>query len=233
MTSVQFHFLKIYYSFPIPLPVLIYVYIKFLSFSCCYFLLYSFHLFPLQRQTITIIVKSVVFDWTARHCSSQRSYMFCCIRYCWPISKLFPMPWFSVKRNTYMTGLSRYNQLMNFSPLNRRPSFRNLLISLKVNKQKKKTPSWRLRADFDVTSVFHFLKIYYSFLTPPPHLPWFLFILLLSFLFLSSFSSPEANDYDEEDETGNPLLEIKGNGRLIRDGACAINLCLDRHLRFR
>ena len=33
--------------------------------------------------------------------------------------------------------------------------------------------------------------------------------------------------------TGNPLLEIKGNGRLIRDGACAINLCLDRHLRFR
>ena len=169
MTSVQFHFLKIYYSFPIPIPVLIYVYIKFLSFSFCYFLLYSFHLFPLQRQTITIIVKSVVFDWTARHCSSQRSYMFCCIRYCWPISKLFPMPWFSVKRNTYMTGLSRYNQLMNFFPLNRRPSFRNLLISLKVNKQqKKKTPSWRLRADFDVTSVFHFLKIYYSFLTPPP-----------------------------------------------------------------
>ena len=59
------------------------------------------------------IVKSVVFDWTARHCSSQGSYMFSAIRYCWPICKLFPMPWFSLKRNkttdysNCMTGLSR------------------------------------------------------------------------------------------------------------------------------
>ena len=127
--------------------------------------------------------------------SYQGSYMSSAIRYCWLISKLFPMPWFSLKGNkttdysNCMTGLSRYNQLMNFFPLNRRPSFRNLLISLKVNKQKKKTPSWRLRADFDVTSVFHFLKIYYSFLTPPPpftlipfHFVTFFFIPFIFFL---------------------------------------------------
>ena len=131
------------------------------------------------------IVKSVVFDWTARHCSSQGSYMFSAIRYCWPISKLFPMPWFSLKRNkttdysNCMTGLSRYNQLMNLFLLNRRSSFWNLLISLKVNKQIRLGVFVLI---FDVTSVFHFLKIYYSFPTPPPpHLPWFLFILLLSF----------------------------------------------------
>ena len=125
---------------------------------------------------------------------------------------------------------------MNLFLLNRRSSFWNLLISLKVNKQKKKK---KLRLGvfvliFDVTSVFHFLKIYFSFPTPPPpHLPWFLFILLLSFLFLSSFSSPEANDYDEEDEAGNPLTVDEGSGKLISDGACAINLPLDRLRRFR
>ena len=57
--------------------------------------------------------------------------------------------------------------------------------------------------------------------------------MLLSFLFLSSFSSPEANDYDEEVESGNPLTEDEGSGRLISDGACAINLRLDRFIRFR
>ena len=117
------------------------------------------------------IVKSVVFDWTARHCSSQGSYMFSAIRYCWPISKLFPMPWFSLKRNkttdysNCMTGLSRYNQLMNLFLLNRRSSFWNLLISLKVNKQIRLGVFVLI---FDVTSVFHFLKIHYSFPTPPP-----------------------------------------------------------------
>ena len=57
--------------------------------------------------------------------------------------------------------------------------------------------------------------------------------MLLSFLFLSSFSSPEANNYDEEDETGNPLTEDEGSGRLISDGVCAINLRLDRFIRSR
>ena len=117
------------------------------------------------------IVKLVVFDWTARHCSSQGSYTFSAIRYCWPISKLFPMPWFSLKRNkttdysNCMTGLSRYNQLMNLFLLNRRSSFWNLLISLKVNKQIRLGVFVLI---FDVTSVFHFLKIYYSFPTPLP-----------------------------------------------------------------
>ena len=47
------------------------------------------------------------------------------------------------------------------------------------------------------------------------------------------FSSPEANHYDEEDETGNPpLTQDEGNGRLISDGACGINLRLDRFIRF-
>ena len=57
--------------------------------------------------------------------------------------------------------------------------------------------------------------------------------MLLSFLFLSSFSSPEANDYDAEDEAGNPLTVDEGSGKLISDGACAINLPLDRFLRSR
>ena len=115
------------------------------------------------------IVKSVVFDWTARHCSYS-------IRYCWPIFKLFLMPWFALKGNkttdywNCMTGLSRYNKVRNLFPLNRRSSFRNLLISLKVNKQKKKKKTCLgvFVLIFDVTSVFHFLKIYYSFPTPPP-----------------------------------------------------------------
>ena len=102
--------------------------------------------------------------------------MFCAIRYCWPISKVFPMPRFSLKRkkttdySNCMTGLSRYNQLMNLFPFNRRSSLRNLLISLKVNKQKKKKKTCLgvFVLIFDVTSVFHFLKIYYSFPTPPP-----------------------------------------------------------------
>ena len=166
------------------------------------------------------IVKSVVFDWAARHCSSQGSYMFSAIRCCWPISKLFPMPWFSLKRNkttdysNCMTGLSRYNQLMNLFLLNRRSSFWNLLISLKVNKQKKKkkTTSWRLRPNLRCHFCISFSKdILLLPDPPPPHLPWFLFILLLSFLFLSSFSSPEANDYDEEDEAGNPLTVDEGS----------------------
>ena len=57
--------------------------------------------------------------------------------------------------------------------------------------------------------------------------------MLLSFLFLSSFSSPEANDYDQEDEAGNPLTVDEGSGKLISDGACATNLPLDRLRRFR
>ena len=57
--------------------------------------------------------------------------------------------------------------------------------------------------------------------------------MLLSYLFLSSFSSQEANNYDEEDETGNPLTEDEGSGRLISDGVGAINLRLDRFIRCR
>ena len=137
------------------------------------------------------IVKSVVFDWTARHCSSQGSYMFSAIRYCWPISKLFPMPWISLKRNkttdysNCMTGLSRYNQLMNLFSSNRLSSFRNLLISLKVNKQKKK----KLRLGvfvliFDVTSVFHFLR----YITPSRHKPPPIYLDSLSFCYFLFYS---------------------------------------------
>ena len=125
---------------------------------------------------------------------------------------------------------------MNLFPLNRRSSFRNLLISLKVNKQKKKkknsvfaSSSW-FRCDFCISFSKDKLVLPDP---PPPHLPWFLFILLLSFLFRSSFSSPEANDYDEEDEAGNPLTVDEGGGKLISDGACAINLRLDRFIPFR
>lgn len=145
------------------------------------------------------IVKSVVFEWTARHCSSQGSYMFSAIRYCWPISKLFTMPWFSLKRNkttgysNCLTGLSRYNQLTNLFPLNRRSSFRNLLISLKVNKQKKKkknsvlaSSSW-LRCDFCISFSKDILLL--SDLPPPPpftlipfHFVTFFFIPFIFFL---------------------------------------------------
>ena len=142
------------------------------------------------------IVKSVVFDWTARHCSYS-------IRYCWPIFKLFLMPWFSLKGNkttdywNCMTGLSRYNKVRNLFPLNRRSSFRNLLISLKVNKQKKKKKQKKTKTCrcvfvliFDVTSVFNFLNLYYSFPTPPPppftlipfHFVTFFFIPFIFFL---------------------------------------------------
>ena len=174
--------------------------------------------------------------------------MFSAIRYCWPISKVFPMPRFSLKRkkttdqSNCMTGLSRYNQLMNLFPFNRRSSLRNLLISLKVNKQKKKEKKKKLRLGvfvliFDVTSVFHFLKIQHSFPIPDPppppiYLDSFSFCYFL-FLFLSSFSSPEANDYDQEDEAGNPLTVDEGSGKLISDGASAINLPLDRFIRSR
>ena len=136
-----------------------------------------------------------------------------------------------------MTGLSRYNKVMNLFPLNRRSSFRNLFISLKVNKQKKKKKKLRLGVFvliFDVTSGFHFLKIYSSFPPPPPliYLDSFSFCYFLFYSF-SSFSSPEANDYDEEDEAGNPLTVDEGSGKLSSDGACAINLPLDRLRRFR
>ena len=124
---------------------------------------------------------------------------------------------------------------MNLFSLNRRSSFRNLLISLKVNKQKseheKKTKK-KLRVGvfvliFDVTSVFHFLKIYYPLPNHPSRRHPFTLIPFhfVTFFFISFiFSSPEANNYDEEDETGNPLTEDEGNGRLISDGACAITL---------
>ena len=156
--------------------------------------------------------------------------MFSAIRYCWPISKLFPMPWFSLKRNKTtdyshcMTGLSRYNQLMNLFLLNRRSSFWNLLISLKVNKQIRLGVFVLI---FDVTSVFHFLKIHNSFPTPPP--PPF---TLIPFHFVTFFFIPFIF-YDEEDEAGNPLTVDEGSGKLISDGACAINLPLDRLRRFR
>ena len=119
------------------------------------------------------IVKSVVFDWTARHCSYS-------IRYCWPIFKLFLMPWFSLKGNkttdywNCMTGLSRYNKVRNLFPLNRRSSFRNLLISLKVNKQKKKKKkkknnmSWRLRPDLRCDFCISFSKDILLLPDPPP-----------------------------------------------------------------
>ena len=122
--------------------------------------------------------------------------MFCASRYCWPISKVFPMPRFSLKRkkttdqSNCMTGLSRYNQLMNLFPFNRRSSLRNLLISLKVNKQKKKEKKKKkLRLGvfvliFDVTSVFHFLKIQYSFPIPDPPPPPF---TLIPFHFVTFF----------------------------------------------
>jgi len=94
-----------------------------------------------------------------------------------------------------MTGLSR---VMNLFPLNRRSSFRNLLISLKVKKQKskqKKKKKKQLRVGvfvliFDVTSVFHFLKIYYSLPTPPPPftlIPFhFVTFFFIPFMFLLS-----------------------------------------------
>ena len=136
-----------------------------------------------------------------------------------------------------MTGLSRYNKVMNLFPLNRRSSFRNLLISLKVNKQKKKKKknmSWRLRPDLRCDFCISFSKDILLLPDPPPpiYLDSFSFCYFL-FLFLSSFSSPEANDYDQEDEAGNPLTVGEGSGKLISDGACAINLRLDRFIRFR
>ena len=139
------------------------------------------------------IVKSVVFDWTARHCSYS-------IRYCWPIFKLFLMPWFSLKGNkttdywNCMTGLSRYNKVRNLFPLNRRSSFRNLLISLKVNKQKKKknkkkNMSWRLRPDLRCDFCISFSKDVLLLPDPPPpftlipfHFVTFFFIPFIFFL---------------------------------------------------
>ena len=78
-----------------------------------------------------------------------------------------------------------------------------------------------------MTSVFYFLKIYYSLPTNPPPKPIYhdSFSFCYFLFFISSiFSSPEANDYDEGDQNGNPLTEDEGNGRLISDGACAITL---------
>ena len=175
--------------------------------------------------------------------------MFCAIRYCWPISKVFPMPRFSLKRkkttdySNCMTGLSRYNQLMNLFPFNRRSSLRNLLISLKVKQKKKtkkkqKTTSWRLRPDLRCDFCISFSKdiVLLPDPRPPPPPPIYLdsfSFCYFPFLFLSSFSSPEANDYDQEDEAGNPLTVDEGSGKLISDGACAINLPLDRFIRSR
>ena len=123
--------------------------------------------------------------------------MFCAIRYCWPISKVFPMPRFSLKRkkttdySNCMTGLSRYNQLMNLFPFNRRSSLRNLLISLKVNKQKKKkkTTSWRLRPDLRCDFYISFSKdiVLLPDPRPPPPPPPF---TLIPFHFVTFFFIP-------------------------------------------
>ena len=120
--------------------------------------------------------------------------MFSAIRYCWPISKVFPMPRFSLKRkkttdqSNCMTGLSRYNQLMNLFPFNRRSSLRNLLISLKVNKQKKKekkkkTTSWRLRPDLRCDFCISFSKDIALLPDPRPPPPF----TLIPFHFVTFF----------------------------------------------
>ena len=129
--------------------------------------------------------------------------MFCCInlRYCWPIPKLSPIPWFYIKRKTHylncITESFRYNQIMNLFLFNRRSTIQNLLISIKVNKSQ--------------CSFCYFLHYY---------IPLIFFLLRGKRLRWRRWNWQSFNRRWRK-------------WWLISDGACAINLRLDRFISSR